>query len=86
MAFLYSAIYYFVYFSMNRVSSFHQHLKGIPQPQERLRSTGPWRQVIYVKASVFPLINSIHALQGQLPFIALPYYDFYCIYKDSKLC
>ena len=86
VAFLYSAVYYFVYFSRNMVSSFHQHLKGIPQSQQRLKSTVPWRKVIYVKASIFPLINSTYVLQGQLPFIALPCYDFYCIYKDSKLC
>lgn len=65
VAFLYPGVYYLVYFSRNRVYSFHQQLKGIPRPRERLRRTIPHRQRIYVKASIFPLINSIYVLRGQ---------------------
>lgn len=69
---LYFGVYY-VCFSRNRVYSFHQNLKGIYDPQERI-STLLHQQVIYVKASKFPSINSIYVLskKKEVTFICSP--------------
>lgn len=69
-------INYYVHFSRNEVYSFHQHLKCIHDPQERLESAVSQRQVIYVKTSMFLSINPIYVLQEQVLFTALLYYDF----------